>query len=129
MKLLLDTHAILWWLDDDPRLENEARAIIMQGDAQLMVSIASLWEIAIKHRAGKLRATAALVASRLPEADIMILPVKVTHLTAMEQLPMIHRDPFDRLIVAQALVEPAQIMTTDDVVRQYGVACIGTSQS
>lgn len=126
MRILLDTHAILWWLDDDPRLGNEAKALIMQRDVQLMVSIASLWEIAIKHRAGKLRATAALVASRLPEADIALLPVKVTHLTAMEQLPMIHRDPFDRLLVAQALVEPARIMTNDDFVRQYGVACVGT---
>ena len=128
MRILLDTHAILWWLDDDQRLGSEARALIVQRDAQLMASIASLWEIAIKHRTGKLRATAALVASRLSEADIAILPVKVTHLTAMEQLPMIHRDPFDRLIVAQALVEPAQIMTNDDVVRQYGVACVGTGQ-
>jgi len=128
MRILLDTHAILWWLDDDPRLGSKARAVIASGDAELMASIASLWEVAIKHRAGKLRATAALVASRLPEADIAILPIKVTHLTALEQLPLHHRDPFDRMLLAQAMVETAQIMTNDEAMRHYGLPCMGTGQ-
>jgi PIN domain nuclease of toxin-antitoxin system len=127
MKLLLDTHAILWWLEDDPRLGPSARALISQGDAELLVSIASLWEISIKHSIGKLRVSAALVASRLAESDIAILPIKVTHLSELERLPLHHRDPFDRMLVAQALVEPAQLMTNDDLIHHYGVPCIPTT--
>lgn len=124
MTLLLDTHAILWWLDDNPRLGPEARALIMRRDVRVFASVASLWEISIKHGQGKLRANAALVAGRLPEADIALLPIKVTHLTTLEQLPSLHHDPFDRILLAQALVESAQLMTSDAMIQRYGVACI-----
>jgi PIN domain nuclease of toxin-antitoxin system len=128
MTILLDTHVILWWLDDDPRLGSKARDVIGSGDVQLLVSIASLWEVSIKHRIGKLRANAALVASHLREASISVLPVKITHLTALEQLPLHHRDPFDRMLVAQALAETVSIMTNDALVRQYGLPCIDAAR-
>jgi PIN domain nuclease of toxin-antitoxin system len=126
MKLLLDTHVVLWWFELDARLGRHALARLDDPANNLILSIASLWEIAIKHGAGKLESSAALIASRLHEARVAMLQVGVSHLTAYEQLPMRHRDPFDRLILAQALVEGANIMTNDAAIRQYGVPCTDT---
>jgi PIN domain nuclease of toxin-antitoxin system len=126
MKLLLDTHVVLWWLHDDPRLGPSARALISGGDVQLWFSVASLWEISIKHRIGKLGVNAAQVAAQLPIARISVLPIKVIHLTELERLPLIHRDPFDRMLLAQAIVEPAQLMTNDAILGSYGVPCVAT---
>ncbi len=124
MRVLLDTHAILWWLMDDPRLGPQARARVQGGGSEIVASIASLWEIAIKHRIGKLNATAALVAGRLAEADIETIPIRLSHLTLSEQLPLIHRDPFDRMLVAQSLTETMQIMSTDPIIAHYGAPMI-----
>ena len=126
MKLLLDTHVVLWWLHDDPRLGASARTLISSGDAQLWFSVASLWEISIKHRIGKLGVTAAQVAAQLPLARISVLPIKVIHLTELERLPLLHRDPFDRMLLAQAMVESAQLMTNDAILSGYGIPCIAT---
>ena len=126
MKLLLDTHVVLWWLHDDPRLGANAHALISSGEAQLWFSVASLWEISIKHRLGKLSVTAAQVAAQLPLSRISVLPIKVIHLTELERLHLIHRDPFDRMLLAQAIVEPAQLMTNDTILGGYGIPCIAT---
>ncbi len=126
MRLLLDTHTVLWWLELDARLGRKALARLEDADSALYVSIASLWEIAIKHNAGKIEINAATVASWLPAARVTTIPVLLTHLTAYESLPLHHRDPFDRLILAQALVEGATIVTNDAAILQYGVPCTGT---
>lgn len=124
MSYLLDTNAILWWLTDDQRLGPDARRLIEGSDAYVRVSIASLWEVSIKHGVGKLSATAAMVAGKLAEAQIEIVAIRLPHLAALEILPQHHRDPFDRLILAQALVEGAEIITSDPVIPRYGVPCI-----
>lgn len=121
MRTLLDTHVILWWLMDDPRLGTEARRRLEAGGSDIVASIVSLWEVAIKYRLGKLNATAALVAGRLAELEIETIPVRLAHLTATEQLPLLHRDPFDRMLVAQSLTETMQIMSADAIIGQYGV--------
>lgn len=128
MRLLLDTHAIIWWLTDSPRLGKEARALFTQNDVDLCASIASLWEIAIKRRTGKIEATASLVAAHLADAAVPVLPVEVTHLTMLEQLPLLHRDPFDRMLVAQALVTTATILTADTLIADYGVPCLAAGR-
>jgi PIN domain nuclease of toxin-antitoxin system len=124
MKLLLDTNVILWWLTDDARLGPKARSYLIDGTNELFVSIASLWEVSIKHSAGKLSATAGLIASWLNDLGIAVIPVEVSHLSALEQLERLHRDPFDRLILAQAQVEGARVVTSDTIMRQYPVPCI-----
>jgi PIN domain nuclease of toxin-antitoxin system len=80
--------------------------------------------VSIKHSAGKLSATAGLIASWLNDLGIAVIPVEVSHLSALEQLERLHRDPFDRLILAQAQVEGARVVTSDTIMRQYPVPCI-----
>lgn len=126
MKLLLDTNVILWWLTDDARLGPKVRSHLIDGKNELFVSIASLWEVSIKHSAGKLSATSGLIASWLNDLGISVIPVEVAHLSALEQLERLHRDPFDRLILAQAQVEGARIVTSDAMIQQYPVPFIGT---
>ncbi|MEM1132940.1 MAG: type II toxin-antitoxin system VapC family toxin [Pseudomonadota bacterium] len=121
---LIDTHIILWWFDDDGRLGSSAKSIIADGSNTVFLSIASLWEIAIKHGQEKLALNAGLVASRLPELGIQVLPINTTHLSALEQLPMHHRDPFDRLLISQSLVEKATLITADSKIPQYGIPCL-----
>jgi PIN domain nuclease of toxin-antitoxin system len=121
MRVLLDTHVILWWLMDDPRLGTVAHARLTSGGSSVAASVASLWEVSIKYRLGKLNANAAQVAARLAETEINVIPIRLAHLTATEQLPLIHRDPFDRMLIAQSLTETMQIMSADAIIAQYGV--------
>jgi PIN domain nuclease of toxin-antitoxin system len=124
LKLLLDTHVLLWWLDDDPRLRRAARDSIARAETAL-VSIASLWEVSIKHRVGKLRASAQDVAAQLPRDDFQLIPVSVAHLGMVETFrDAVHGDPFDHLIAAQAIIENAQLVTADRVMQAYGVSVI-----
>ncbi|MEQ1726492.1 MAG: type II toxin-antitoxin system VapC family toxin [Sphingopyxis sp.] len=124
MRLLIDTQIALWWLSGDDRLSPAARDLIANGEMEINCSIGSLWEISIKNGQGKLQANATLVARWLNEWSVNILPVAVPHLTVLEQLPPHHRDPFDRLIVAQAMSEGMTIMTSDGKIAAYGVPCI-----
>ncbi|SNS43430.1 type II toxin-antitoxin system VapC family toxin [Sphingopyxis indica] len=128
MRLLLDTHVLLWWLGDNPRLGPEARGRFQRGDDELYASIASLWEIAIKNRTGKIDATASLIAAHLADCAIPVLPVELAHLTLLEQLPLIHRDPFDRMVVAQALALSATVITDDAMIGAYGIPCIAAGK-
>jgi PIN domain nuclease of toxin-antitoxin system len=125
MKLLLDTNVILWWLTDDARLGPKVRSHLADGTNDLFASIASLWEVSIKHSTGKLSATSGLIASWLNDLGIAVIPIKLSHLSALEQLERLHRDPFDRLILAQAQVEGARIVTSDAMMQQYPVPCMG----
>lgn len=127
MRLLLDTHVLLWWLQDNPRLGSKARAMIADPDNDVAVSIASPWEIAAKHRIGKLHVSGATTLANLQDSEIAVIALTADHLAALESLPNHHRDPFDHLIVAQAHVEGMTVITDDVILPRYGVPCIGVA--
>jgi PIN domain nuclease of toxin-antitoxin system len=115
--LLLDTHALLWWLDDDPRLGPKARQLIMTGD--VVVSIVSLWEIALKHGLSKLAIAAEPVAHAIDRSGFATLDLARHHCFALARLPHHHRDPFDRMLIAQAQSEQLPLMTADHRMTPY----------
>lgn len=127
MKLMLDTNVVLWWFQDNPRLGPRARAMIASGSNDVLVSIASPWEISVKYRTGKLAEMGSVFLRAIGEQGFELLNPTIAHLTALEMLPSFHRDPFDHLILAQAQVEGASIMTADAVMPRYGVPCIGVN--
>jgi PIN domain nuclease of toxin-antitoxin system len=118
--LLVDTHAVLWWLADDPRLSDRARAAIAAPAQEPLVSSAALWEIAIKRSLDKLQAPEDL-PDAIAQEGFTWLPVQARHAWRVRALPFHHRDPFDRLIVAQALVEGLPLVTADRRFAAYGV--------
>ncbi len=124
MRVLLDTHALLWWLFNDPKLSQHARELIKEPGNTVLMSSASAWEIATKYRLGKLP-EAGEVAQNLPEllrmARIDVLPISVEHALAAGHLPGPHRDPFDRMLIAQAQLERIPIITTDGEFSKYDV--------
>lgn len=111
----------LWWLADDPRLTTEARRRLTDPANRALLSAAVVWEVAIKRSLGKLDAPEAF-AHTLLGAGAVALPVTVPHAEAVGALPWHHRDPFDRMLVAQARVESLVLVSKDDAVRRYGVA-------
>jgi PIN domain nuclease of toxin-antitoxin system len=118
--LLLDTHAFLWWLDDPRLLSQAARKAIGDGKNTVYVSAAVAWEIAIKRSLGKLEAPNDLEAAM--EANRFLpLPVTVSHALAVQTLPDHHRDPFDRLLIAQARLEGFKLVSRDPNIPRYGV--------
>ena len=123
MKLLLDTHALLWWLDGGTKLSRPAFRSIQDPENQVYVSVASAWEIVLKKTAGKLQAPDDLDAELLRHR-FEKLPVDFQHVSELQRLPPIHRDPFDRMIVAQSRVEGLRIVTRDDNMAAYAVKII-----
>lgn len=121
MKLLLDTHLLLWASDNRPRLSDAARALIEDQDNTLFFSAASLWEVAIKTSRGQpdFRVDARLLRRALLDNDYGELPVASEHAVAVGTLPPIHRDPFDRLLVAQAQIEGITLLTADPAIARY----------
>ena len=119
MRLLLDTHALLWWLADDPTLERDAAEAIAAA-ALVAVSAASAWEIAIKQALGTLDGPEDL-AGEVRTNDMTELPISIAHATAAGALPLLHADPFDRVLVAQARIEDLTLVTRDPRLGQYGV--------
>jgi PIN domain nuclease of toxin-antitoxin system len=122
MRVLLDTHAFLWFITDDRRLSSRPREIMEDPENDLLLSIASLWEIAIKTSLGKLtlaRPFDELMPHELAGNAIEILPIRLDHLTTLTSLPFHHRDPFDRLIVAQAVVEEMPVLSGDSAFSSY----------
>lgn len=120
MRLLLDTHVLLWWLGDDPALGEIARAVIADPANLILLSAASVWEIRIKQAIGKLDLPADF-AEVLAEQAFEPLAVTVSHAHAVKELPLLHRDPFDRMLVAQARIERLTILTRDHLIMQYDV--------
>ncbi len=122
MRLLLDTHVALWALVDSPRLSPTARELVLEPANEVWVSAASVWEIAIKHALGRgdmpVSGDEALAWFR--QAGYRLLPIAPEHAAAAGRLPSHHADPFDRLLVAQALVEPFRLLTADATVALYG---------
>ncbi|MBW1706635.1 MAG: type II toxin-antitoxin system VapC family toxin [Deltaproteobacteria bacterium] len=126
-RFLLDTHALLWWLFNDNRLSRTAFAIIQSPDNRILVSSASGWEIATKHRLGKLPhagEAARNLPSLLRRSRMDVLPITMEHALAAGALPGPHRDPFDRMLIAQGQIEGLPIVTTDPAFKQYPVTLV-----
>ena len=122
--LLLDTHTLLWFLWDDRRLSLRAKAAIEDGDNRKLVSIASCWEIAIKAGLGKVdlgEPSRSFLAREIPRNHFELLPITLDHATLVEGLALHHKDPFDRLLVAQATLENMSLVSGDAVLDQYGI--------
>ena len=122
MKLLLDTHLLLWAAGEPKKLSLKARRLITDTDNELMFSAASVWEVAIKRALGRadFQVDTRLFRRGLLDNGYVELPVLSAHAVAVEALPPIHKDPFDRLLVAQSLVEGIVLLTSDATVAQYG---------
>jgi len=118
MRILLDTHVFLWAIAGSPRLKAPVRKV-MQDAEVVFVSAASLWEIATKARLGKLDADPSAVAAAIEASGFVELPVRASHAAKVFDLPMLHADPFDRMLVAQALSEPLRLLTHDPVLAGY----------
>jgi PIN domain nuclease of toxin-antitoxin system len=118
MKILLDTHILIWWLAQDPKLTPVELEIIANPDNVIFVSAASAWEISVKKMLGKLDAP-----NDLPDAlatnNFLDLPITIGHTQYLYQLPTHHNDPFDRIMIAQALAEELKFMTRDNQIRRY----------
>ncbi|MBI5482158.1 MAG: type II toxin-antitoxin system VapC family toxin [Deltaproteobacteria bacterium] len=124
MKLLLDTHVLLWALGRPQRIRAETRRRIEQPDHLVFVSVVSAWELEIKRALGKLRAPPDL-AAQLTRLRFTELPVRLRHVDALRDLPPLHRDPFDRMLVAQAVADGLTLVTADDRLRAYDVTTMG----
>ncbi|MGA7740940.1 MAG: type II toxin-antitoxin system VapC family toxin [Polyangia bacterium] len=127
MRVLLDTHALLWWLDGDRRLSQRARRLIGNDETTVLVSAASAWEICTKFRLGRLPGAAAVAADVtgcLDGQGFLPLPITVDHAQRAGSLPGPHRDPFDRVLIAQAQAEDLPLVTVDPVFRLYGMKLI-----
>ena len=125
MKLLLDTHAFLWWLADDPKLRAAAREAVADPRSVVYVSAASIWEIAIKSRLGKLDAGSADLLEEIAGNDFLELPISARHSLLAGSLPGHHDDPFDRMLIAQAWMEELTVVTRDRAFAAYGVPVLG----
>jgi len=121
VNVLLDTHICLWSILDDPKLSAQARRLVEKATT-VFVSTASLWEVAIKHSLGKLPVGADELRDHLLRSGAEFLPVMPEHCLALAGLPSLHSDPFDRMLIAQALVEPLHLITHDEAMRGYPVS-------
>ena len=125
MNLLLDTHVLLWWLNDHPNLSRRAKTAISDGQNLVFVSAAVIWEIQIKRALGKLKIPANF-RKVLEQQEFEPLDITAEHAYAVTDLPPHHRDPFDRILVAQAKVEGLTIVTRDNQIKKYKIPVINT---
>ena len=124
MKLLLDTHAFLWFVGGDDALSSRGRLAVEDLENQKVVSMVSLWEIAIKNSIGKLsleKPFEQFIPEQLLSSGFEVLGISIGHLTTLTQLPLHHRDPFDRLLVAQCLAENLTLLSGDEALDAYGI--------
>ena len=120
MRCLLDTQVMLWWLFDDPRLGADSRDLL--ASSPCIVSVASIWEVAIKYRIGKLEVSPIVFRDQSIAAGAVLLPVLDTHVIETAQLPLLHQDPFDRLLIAQVRVEGLMAVSSDGQWSGYDVS-------
>ncbi|MBW4485399.1 MAG: type II toxin-antitoxin system VapC family toxin [Tildeniella torsiva UHER 1998/13D] len=123
MKILLDTHTFLWFVNDSPELSTDA-AELLESDVDLLLSTASLWEIAIKVNLKKLSLPddyERFIPQQIALNDIEVLPIAIDHLNVVAKLPLHHRDPFDRMLIAQAMQESIQVVSADTKFDAYNV--------
>ncbi len=123
MRLLLDTHALLWWIDEPARLTEEARLAIANGRNSIFLSPISILEIAIKQATGKLKVPATLLEI-IATCRFTELPLSMAHAAEVQVLPTIHKDPFDRTLIAQARVEGLTMVSRDQQLSRYDVALL-----
>ena len=124
MRVLADTHAFLWYIYDDPRLPKKVVELFEDEETRSIISLVSVWEIAIKNQIGKLRLGMefrAFLDNYIEGTDIEVLALESAHLLTYSELPLHHRDPFDRMLIAQSLYEQLEIVTGDEVFRRYPV--------
>lgn len=124
MRVLVDTHVFLWWVEGDRALPPKARAALADPDNECLVSLASVWELAIKAGLGKLKLSLPVkryVVENVAANDFRMLDIKIAHLGRVETLASHHGDPFDRMLIAQALEENLPVVTADPIFRKYGV--------
>ena len=124
MKLLLDTHTFIWWDSEPTRLSAQALTLCQDPENSLVLSVASLWEMQIKLQLGKLRLALPLrqiIESQQQTNQIEILPITMSHVFALGNLPSHHKDPFDRLLIAQAIVEDTALVTGDRMFSEYPI--------
>jgi len=121
---LLDTHILLWWVEDDPRVRADTRAKIADPSHEVVVSVASLWEAAIKRAVGKLRFETTTLLDALSRGGMRVLPITAEHALAAGDLPRHHDDPFDRMLVAQARAEGLTLISRDARLRSYDVVIL-----
>jgi PIN domain nuclease of toxin-antitoxin system len=122
MKLLLDTHIFIWWADEPEKLSPVALSALEDEKNSLILSVASVWEIQIKSQLGKLTLSQPLkevIESQQAINDLQVLPIELTHALALDSLPLHHKDPFDRLLIAQSIVEDVMLVTADDKFSAY----------
>jgi PIN domain nuclease of toxin-antitoxin system len=127
VRFLLDTHALLWWAFGSSEVSARASAILADRSNSIYVSSASAWEISTKHRLGRLPEASVLVQDMpgwFERAGLTELPISVAHAQRAGALPQLHRDPFDRMLAAQALIEEVPIIGRDEVLRDFGVALV-----
>jgi len=127
VKILLDTHAFLWWIRDDPRLSRRARELVTSGRNELFLSVTCVWEILTKTQTGKLRLAESaqkFVTEQLTANNIRVLPLTLDHIFRLEQLPLHHRDPFDRILIAQSLEEEFPILSADPLLKNYSATLL-----
>lgn len=118
MQVLLDTHLFIWWLQDDRQLSKLARKTIMNADI-VYVSSVSIWEAAIKIQLGKLDADIQELVDAIESEGFQELPLMARQAAMVAELPTIHRDPFDRMLIAQAMCEPLKLLTSDEILKGY----------
>jgi PIN domain nuclease of toxin-antitoxin system len=122
VKLLVDTHVVIWWLADDAALSDDIKAKL-DHEPDVFLSAATVWEVAIKHAIGKLKEPADL-PERIRDSGFRELPITSQHALAAGRLPLIHRDPFDRMLVAQARCEDLTLVTRDPEILKYDVSLL-----
>jgi PIN domain nuclease of toxin-antitoxin system len=127
MKFLLDTHALLWWLADDSQLGRQARELIEDPGNDVLVSVVSLWEIAVKTRIGTLQADISEITDAVEREEFTVLDIGMTHLLTLAGLATHHRDPFDHLLIAQAITEDATFVSEDRNTARYPVRMVTCS--
>ena len=126
-RLLLDTHTFLWWVNDAPELSEAARLAISNADNDCFLSVASCWEMAIKSSLGKLSLSKPVdnfVLDQITENGFLMLNIELRHAAKVESLPFHHRDPFDRLLIGQAISDKLILVTADRMFSHYGVQLI-----
>ena len=124
MRLILDTHVFLWWIIDSPQLSSRVRDVMRNQANELFLSVASAWEIAIKVNLGRLRLPDRpdrVIPGQLMKNAIEPLPVEMSHALHVSRLPAIHRDPFDRIIIAQSILEKMAVVTRDADIAKYKI--------
>ena len=124
MKLLLDTHTFIWWDSSPQKLSPKALALCQNRENILLLSIGSIWEMQIKIQLGKLSLNLPLpelIESQQQTNNIEVLPINLTHLFTLDSLPNHHKDPFDRLLISQAIVENAVLVSGDSILANYAV--------